>query len=125
TRDLLAKPGFADKAPKDVVEKEKKKLKEREDRMKLLEAEMRKRRGQEKAARRVGDAGWHARERVAQRRGLLSERPLDGGPSQSHRGRAKKTPALHPRSPGTGPASPLPNRSAGALTVPALRSVPA
>ena len=45
SRDLLAKPGFADKAPKDVVEKEKKKLKEREDRMKLLEAEMRKRRG--------------------------------------------------------------------------------
>src|SRR5438094_414293 len=45
SRDLLAKPGFADKAPKEVVEKEKKKLKEREDRMKLLEAEMRKRRG--------------------------------------------------------------------------------
>jgi len=29
-----------------------------------------------------------------QRRGLLSERPRDGGPSRSHRGRAKKTPAL-------------------------------
>src|SRR2546430_3732982 len=29
-----------------------------------------------------------------QRRGLLSERPLDGGPSRSHRGRAKRTPAL-------------------------------
>ena len=45
SRDLLAKPGFADKAPKEVVEKEKKKLKEREDRLKLLEAELRKRRG--------------------------------------------------------------------------------
>src|SRR5207237_4448796 len=29
-----------------------------------------------------------------QRRGLLSERPLDGAPSRSHRGRAKETPAL-------------------------------
>src|SRR5207247_10024823 len=37
--------------------------------------------------------GWR-RERVEQRRGLLSERPLEGGPSRSHRGRAKKTPAL-------------------------------
>src|SRR2546427_8956712 len=37
--------------------------------------------------------GWR-RERVEQRRGLLSERPLDGGPSRSHRGRAKRTPAL-------------------------------
>src|SRR5439155_17321619 len=37
--------------------------------------------------------GWHG-ERVEQRRGLLSERPRDGGPSRSHRGRAKKTAAL-------------------------------
>src|SRR5437879_10716484 len=29
-----------------------------------------------------------------QRRGLLAERPLADGPSRSHRGRAKKTPAL-------------------------------
>jgi len=45
SRDLLAKPGFADKAPKEVVEKEKTKLKEREERMKLLEAELKKRGG--------------------------------------------------------------------------------
>jgi len=45
SRQLLAKPGFADKAPKDVVDKEKRKLKEREDRLKLLEAELTKRRG--------------------------------------------------------------------------------
>jgi valyl-tRNA synthetase len=43
SQDLLAKPGFADKAPKDVVEREKTKLKEREQRLKLLEAELRKR----------------------------------------------------------------------------------
>jgi valyl-tRNA synthetase len=43
SRDLLAKPGFADKAPREVVEKEKQKLKEREDRVKLLEAELKKR----------------------------------------------------------------------------------
>ena len=45
SRDLLAKPGFADKAPKEVVEKEKTKLKEREDRVRLLEAELKKRGG--------------------------------------------------------------------------------
>jgi valyl-tRNA synthetase len=45
SRDLLAKPGFADKAPKDVVEKEKTRLREREERMRLLEAELTKRRG--------------------------------------------------------------------------------
>ena len=44
SRDLLAKPGFADKAPKDVVEKEKDRLREREERVKLLEAELAKRR---------------------------------------------------------------------------------
>jgi valyl-tRNA synthetase len=43
SRDLLAKPGFADKAPQEVVEKERAKLKEREDRLKLLEAELKKR----------------------------------------------------------------------------------
>ena len=45
SRELLAKPGFADKAPKEVVEKEKTKLKEREDRVRLLEAELKKRGG--------------------------------------------------------------------------------
>src|SRR5438874_1155554 len=44
SRDLLAKPGFADKAPKEVVDKEKTKLKEREERVRLLEAELKKRR---------------------------------------------------------------------------------
>ena len=45
SRELLAKPGFADKAPKEVVEKEKARLREREERVKLLEAELEKRRG--------------------------------------------------------------------------------
>ena len=45
SRELLAKPGFADKAPKEVVEKEKARLREREERLKLLEAELEKRRG--------------------------------------------------------------------------------
>ena len=45
SRELLAKPGFADKAPKEVVEKEKTKLREREERVKLLEAELKKRSG--------------------------------------------------------------------------------
>jgi valyl-tRNA synthetase len=44
SRDLLNKPGFADKAPKEVVEKEKARLREREERLKLLEAELEKRR---------------------------------------------------------------------------------
>jgi valyl-tRNA synthetase len=44
SRDLLAKPGFADKAPRDVVDKERAKLKEREDRVQLLEAQLEKRR---------------------------------------------------------------------------------
>ena len=44
SRDLLNKAGFADKAPKDVVAKEKAKLQEREERLKLLEAELKKRR---------------------------------------------------------------------------------
>ena len=43
SRDLLAKAGFADKAPKEVVLREKAKLQEREERLKLLEAELRKR----------------------------------------------------------------------------------
>jgi valyl-tRNA synthetase len=43
SRDLLARAGFAEKAPKDVVEKEKAKLKEREERLKLLETELKKR----------------------------------------------------------------------------------
>jgi valyl-tRNA synthetase len=42
SRELLAKPGFADRAPKDVVEREKARLKEREERVKLMEAELRK-----------------------------------------------------------------------------------
>ncbi len=42
SRELLDKPGFADKAPKDVVEKERSKLREREERVKLLESERRK-----------------------------------------------------------------------------------
>jgi valyl-tRNA synthetase len=45
SRDLLAKPGFADKAPREVVDKEKAKLREREERVKLLEAELKKRGG--------------------------------------------------------------------------------
>ena len=43
SRDLLNKAGFAEKAPKDVVDKEKAKLREREERLKLLEAELKKR----------------------------------------------------------------------------------
>lgn len=43
SRELLAKPGFVDKAPKDVVDKERARLKEREERLKLLESERRKR----------------------------------------------------------------------------------
>jgi valyl-tRNA synthetase len=42
SRELLNKPGFAEKAPKDVVDKERAKLKEREERVKLLESERRK-----------------------------------------------------------------------------------
>ena len=45
SQELMAKPGFADKAPKEIVDKEKAKLKEREERLKLLEAESKKRRG--------------------------------------------------------------------------------
>jgi valyl-tRNA synthetase len=45
SRELLSKPGFAEKAPKEVVAKEKAKLEEREERVKLLEAELGKRRG--------------------------------------------------------------------------------
>jgi valyl-tRNA synthetase len=44
SQELLARPGFADKAPKEVVEKEKTKLREREKRVRLLEAELKKRR---------------------------------------------------------------------------------
>jgi valyl-tRNA synthetase len=42
SQELLAKPGFVDKAPRGVVEKERARLKEREDRLKLLETEPRK-----------------------------------------------------------------------------------
>jgi valyl-tRNA synthetase len=45
SRDLVAKPGFADKAPKAVVDRERAKLKEREDRLRLLETELNRRRG--------------------------------------------------------------------------------
>jgi valyl-tRNA synthetase len=45
TRDLLANPAFATKAKKDVVEREGAKLAEREERVRLLEAELGKRRG--------------------------------------------------------------------------------
>jgi valyl-tRNA synthetase len=44
SRDLLAKPGFAEKAPKDVVAKEEAKLHERAERVRLLETELKKRR---------------------------------------------------------------------------------
>jgi len=40
SRELLAKPAFAVKAPRDVVEKERQKLKEREERVNLLTAEI-------------------------------------------------------------------------------------
>jgi valyl-tRNA synthetase len=42
SRELLAKPGFAEKAPADVVLKERAKLKEREERLRLLDAELRR-----------------------------------------------------------------------------------
>jgi valyl-tRNA synthetase len=45
SQELLAKSGFADKAPKEVVEKEQTKLKEREERVKVLDTELKKRRG--------------------------------------------------------------------------------
>ncbi|TMC77938.1 MAG: hypothetical protein E6J09_05910, partial [Chloroflexi bacterium] len=45
SRELLARPGFTSKAPKDVVEKERAKLAEREARVRLLEAELKKRGG--------------------------------------------------------------------------------
>jgi valyl-tRNA synthetase len=45
SRDLLARPGFAEKAPPDVVAKERAKLQEREARLSLLEGEATKRRG--------------------------------------------------------------------------------
>src|SRR5207247_1665654 len=38
-RNVRQEAGFADKAPKDVVQKERAKLKEREERVKLLEAD--------------------------------------------------------------------------------------
>ena len=44
SRELLARPGFAEKAPADVVARERAKLADREARVKLLEAEMKKRR---------------------------------------------------------------------------------
>jgi valyl-tRNA synthetase len=44
SRDLLAKPGFADKAPAEVVAKENAKLQEREERVRLVEGELKERR---------------------------------------------------------------------------------
>src|SRR5438046_1101988 len=50
--------------------------------------------------------GWHGG-RAQWRRGLLSERPLAGGPSRSHEGPSEEDPgAAHVPMPGTGPASP-------------------
>ena len=43
TRDLLAKPGFAEKAPPSVVANEQAKLAEREARVRLLQAELERR----------------------------------------------------------------------------------
>jgi len=40
SRDLLARPGFAEKAPANVVANEKAKLAEREERVRLLEGEL-------------------------------------------------------------------------------------
>jgi valyl-tRNA synthetase len=45
SKELLAKPGFTDKAPEDIVNKERAKLKERESRVQVLEAELKKLRG--------------------------------------------------------------------------------
>jgi len=45
SKELLAKPGFTEKAPAEVVAKERARLKEREERLNLLETELRKRRG--------------------------------------------------------------------------------
>jgi len=42
SRDLLNRPGFADKAPANVVANEKAKLAEREERVRLLEEEIRR-----------------------------------------------------------------------------------
>jgi valyl-tRNA synthetase len=42
SRELLARPGFADKAPANVVANEKAKLAEREERVRLLEEELRR-----------------------------------------------------------------------------------
>jgi valyl-tRNA synthetase len=40
SRELLAKPGFAEKAPAPLVEKERAKLAERAERLRLLEQEL-------------------------------------------------------------------------------------
>ena len=42
SQDLLGKPGFVEKAPADVVNKERVKLKERESRLQVLEDELKK-----------------------------------------------------------------------------------
>jgi valyl-tRNA synthetase len=42
SRDLLARPGFEEKAPANVVANEKAKLAEREERVRLLEEELRR-----------------------------------------------------------------------------------
>jgi valyl-tRNA synthetase len=42
SRELLAKPGFAERAPPAVVEKERARLREREERVRLIEEEARR-----------------------------------------------------------------------------------
>jgi len=42
SQELLARPGFAEKAPPSVVDNEKAKLAEREERVRLLEEELRR-----------------------------------------------------------------------------------
>jgi valyl-tRNA synthetase len=42
SRELLAKPGFAEKAPPSVVANEQARLAEREERVRLLEAELKR-----------------------------------------------------------------------------------
>src|SRR2546430_17295401 len=66
--------------------------------------------------RGAGGAG----QRVEQRRGLLSERPPDGGPSRSHRGRAKRTPALLTSRRWTGPARATQVRATTGIAAPVM-----
>src|SRR6266850_3130327 len=48
-----------------------------------------------RSARRTARCGWHG-ERLGQRRGLLSERPLAGGSSRSHEGPSEEDPGAAP-----------------------------